>query len=85
MLSHVTVCVCNARDNEAIFSPSSPCEMSVHSEPTLGNLRHIPTDVQPEPNSAPIGRSTTGGVYKEQGRNQHQPMTRKYWEFFRST
>ena len=47
----------------------------LHSEPTSGNLRHHSRDAPPKPNSAPIGRSTTGGVYKRQGSHHRQFMT----------
>ena len=48
-----TVCIHTENQNQAVFSPFRPHEISVLIELTLGHLRYHLTDVPPQPNSPP--------------------------------
>eukprot|EP00745_Piridium_sociabile_P015505 TRINITY_DN22_c0_g1_i4.p1 TRINITY_DN22_c0_g1~~TRINITY_DN22_c0_g1_i4.p1 ORF type:complete len:106 (-),score=4.92 TRINITY_DN22_c0_g1_i4:774-1091(-) len=48
-----TVCIRTENQNQAIFSPFGPNEVSVLMEIALGHLCYLLTDVPPQPNSPP--------------------------------
>jgi hypothetical protein len=45
------------------------------------SVKGNPTPKVPAFLEATQSRAATGGVYKGQGRNQHELMTHTYWEF----
>ncbi|KAL5964092.1 hypothetical protein TSMEX_008176, partial [Taenia solium] len=55
-----TVCIRTENQNQVSFCPSTPRQVSVPAELTLGHLRYDLTDVPPQSNSPPDNVSRSG-------------------------